>query len=398
MKNFEFHVDTKILFGKGQVEKLGNEIKEYTDNILLVYGGGSIKRNGIYDDVLKTLKENNIKVTELSGVQPNPRIESVEEGAKLCKEKKIGGVLAVGGGSSIDCAKVIAAAALYEGNPWDLVIEPKKIKGALPVYSVLTMAATGSEMDRAAVISKMDTNEKYGTHSDYFIPRVSVLDPTYTFTVPPKQTAAGIADIMSHTFENYFNKEESYFQGQVALAVLKTCVKYGPIAMKEPENYEARANIMWASSWAINGLLQKGCEIPWSVHAMEHELSAFYDVTHGEGLAVLTPEWMRHVLTEENCNRFVEYGREVWGISNKHSDMEAAKEAIQRTQSFFTEDLGMPASLEELGIGEDNLERMAEKAVRSEGVIKGFKNLVKEDVRKIYIAALRRSRDKIEKK
>lgn len=384
MQNFEFHVGTDILFGRGQVEKLGAKIREYTDSVLLVYGGGSIKKNGIYKAVLETLSSSGIAVMELAGVQPNPRIESVREGAKLCRENNLTGVLAVGGGSSIDCAKVIAAAALYDGDAWDLVIDSSKIKGALPVFSVLTMAATGSEMDAGAVISNMSTNEKYGTMSPSMLPKVSVLDPAYTFTVPAKHTAAGIADIMSHTFEIYFNREKGAFlQSRMAEAVLETCIKYGPEALANPESYEARANIMWASSWAINGLLQKGCAVLWSVHAMEHELSAFYDVTHGEGLAVLTPAWMRYVLSEETVDKFVSYGVNVWGISPELPPMEIANKAIDLTQKFFVETMHIPATLKELGIGEENFDRMAEKAVRGKQ-IRGFVTLKQEDVKKIY--------------
>ena len=385
MQNFEFHVDTDVCFGRGQVTKLGEKIKAYTDRVLLVYGGGSIKRNGIYDAVLKTLAASNIEVIELPGVKPNPRIESVREGANLCKEHNLGGVLAVGGGSSIDCAKVIAAGAKYDGDPWDLVIDAGKIVDALPVFDVLTMAATGSEMDWAAVISKLDTNEKYGVHSEWLIPKISILDPEYTFTVPAKHTAAGVADIMSHTFENFFNLEDGFLQGKMAEAVLETCIKYGPIALKEPENYEARSNIMWAATWAINGLLQKGCAVKWSVHPMEHELSAFYDVTHGEGLAVLTPAWMRYVLSEKTVHKFVEYGVNVLGISKDLPDMEIANRAIDETERFFTEDLGIPASLKELGIDETHFDAMAEKAVRGKA-IDGFVRLEKDDVKKIFMA------------
>lgn len=387
MQNFNFHVETDVCFGKGEVTKLGGKIKPYTDKVLMVYGGGSIKKNGIYDAVLKTLGENGIEVVELPGVKPNPRIESVREGADLCKKHNLGGVLAVGGGSSIDCAKVIAAGAKYDGDPWDLVLDANKIVDALPVFDVLTMAATGSEMDWAAVISKLDTNEKYGVHSEWLIPKVSILDPEYTFTVPSKHTAAGVADIMSHTFENFFNLEDGYLQGRMAEAVLETCIKYGPIALKEPENYEARANIMWAATWAINGLLQKGCAVKWSVHPMEHELSAFYDVTHGEGLAILTPAWMRYVLSEKTVHKFVEYGTHVLGISADLPDMEIANKAIDMTQKFFVEELGIPASLREIGIDEEHFDAMADKAVRGKA-IDGFVRLEAADVKKIFQACL----------
>ena len=203
MYNFNMHLDTKIHFGKGQIKKLGKDIIKYTDRLLLVYGGGSIKKNGIYDSVVDELRANNIYFEELSGVDPNPRIESVVEGIKLCKENQLGGILAVGGGSSIDCSKVIAAGVKYDGDPWDLVLDRKKIVDAIPIFTVLTLSATGSEMNANAVISNMTTNQKLGTGMPGItLPKASVLDPEYTYTVPAKHTAAGTADIISHTFEN----------------------------------------------------------------------------------------------------------------------------------------------------------------------------------------------------
>ena len=388
MYNFEFQVDTKILFGEGQVKQLGQEIAKYTNKVLLVYGGGSIKKNGIYASVIDQLKENNIEYFELANVDPNPRIESVREGVKLCKEHSITGVLAIGGGSCIDCSKVIAAGAFYQGDPWDLVLNASLIKKALPVFTVLTLAATGSEMNGNAVISNMSTNEKLGTRGQCLIPKVSVLDPSYTFTVPKKHTAAGTADILSHTFENYFtNQKGGYMQARMSEAILKTCFKYGPIACKEANNYEARANLMWASSWAINGLISKGSANNWSVHAMEHELSAFYDVTHGEGLAVLTPHWMRYVLNEDTVDKFVEYGINIWGIDSLKNKFDIANEAIDKTEEFFTKELNIASNLRELGIGRENFEKMAQKAVKGKS-IRGFVELKAEDVKKIYESAL----------
>lgn len=216
-------------------------------------------------------------------------------------------VLAVGGGSAIDCAKVIAAGACYNGDAWDLVLDGEKIKSALPIYSVLTLAATGSEMDPFAVISDLSKNEKWGTSSQLLKPRMSILNPEYTFSVSQKQTGAGTADIMSHTLENYFTQVRgAYVQARMCEALLKTLIHYGPIALAQPDNYEARANLMWVSSLAINGLMNSGADVAWCVHPMEHELSAFYDITHGEGLAVLTPFWMDFALREETAWKFAE--------------------------------------------------------------------------------------------
>lgn len=388
MLNFDYYIPTKIFFGKGQLSKLGPEMKRYGDSVLLVYGGGSIKKTGLYDQVLEMLRENGISWQELSGVEPNPRVASVRAGAALCKEHSLQMVLAVGGGSSIDCAKYVAAAANYDGDAWDLSIDKSKIQKVLPVFSVLTLAATGSEMDCGGVITNPETYEKIGGGVAEQRPKASVLDPTYTFTVPANQTAAGTADIMSHTMETYFNRTQgTYFQDRVAESILKTCIHYGPIAMREPDNYEARANLMWASSWAINDFLADGKANVWTVHPIEHELSAFYDITHGVGLAILTPRWMRYVLRDETLQKFVEYGVNVWGISPDKDPYAIANEAIDRTAAFFFEELGMPSTLTELGIGDENFERMAKK-VRQVALDDGFVRLTWQDVVEIYKACL----------
>lgn len=265
MKNFNYHIPTDIYFGKGKIRVLGDKITAIGKNILLVYGGGSIKKSGLYDQVIDELNRAGVTVSELPGVEPNPRIQSVRKGIEICRAKGIEGVLAVGGGSTIDCAKVIAAGACYEGDAWELVLDARKITKALPVASVLTLAATGSEMDGFAVISDMEKNEKWGTGNDITKPVFSILDPEYTFSVSKYQTACGTSDIMSHTFENYFNRVPgAYLQARMAEGILKTCIKYAPVAMEEPDNYEARANLMWASSLAINGLISYGEDAAWA--------------------------------------------------------------------------------------------------------------------------------------
>lgn len=386
MKNFNYSIPTEIFFGKGQIGVLGEQIKKYGTKVLLVYGGGSIKRNGIYDKAVSILKENGIKYWELPGVEPNPRIESVRKGAEICKENDIELVLAIGGGSSIDCAKVIAAARYYDGDPWDLVLESDKISTVLPIASILTLAATGSEMNSGAVISNLQTKEKLAVEHPNMNPKFSILDPTYTFTVPANQTAAGTADIMSHIFEVYFdNTKEAYLQNRMAEALLKTCIKYGKIAVKEPTNYEAKANLMWASSLAINNLLSYGKEPWWSVHTMEHELSAYFDITHGIGLAILTPHWMKSVLDDNSVEKFVEYGVNVWEIDKNQDRYKIANEAINMTREYFIS-LGIPATLREVGIEEDKLEEMAKQATRW-GDLGSFKPLKTQDVLNIYKAA-----------
>lgn len=386
MNNFTYSIPTVIHFGKEQLVHL-SELKQSGSKVLLVYGGGSIKRSGLYDKAMKILTDAGLSITELSGVEPNPRIESVRKGVQLCKENNIDMVLAIGGGSAIDCAKVVAAGACYDGDAWDLVLDGGKIKAALPVYTVLTLSATGSEMDQFAVISDLSKNEKWGTGSDLVKPIMSVLDPSYTFTVSPKQTAAGTADMMSHTFENYFtNVKSAELQKNLCEAVLKTCIKYGPIALDEPENYDARANLMWASSLAINGLLNGGSEVGWCVHPMEHELSAFYDITHGEGLAILTPVWMRFVLKKDPSKtaQLAAYGRNVWNLTGE--DFDVANAAIDKTAAFFFDTMKIPANLRAVGITKKtHFEEMAAKA--AEGCEESFVPLTKEDIISIFEAA-----------
>ena len=384
MNNFTYSIPTKVHFGKGQIAHL-DELKDSGNKVLLVYGGGSIKRAGIYDRALEILQEAGLTVLELSGVEPNPRIESVRKGVEICKKEKIDMILSIGGGSVIDCGKVIAAGACSEEDAWELVLHPEKIKAALPLYCVLTLAATGSEMDGAAVISDLEKQEKWVTASEYMKPVMAVMDPEYTFSVSRKQTAAGTADIISHIFENYFtNVKAADVQARFAEGLLKTCFHYGPVALKNPEDYDARANLMWASSMAINGLIQYGAEVAWCVHPMEHELSAFYDITHGEGLAILTPHWMEFALNENTADKFADYGRNVWGIQAE-DNMEISREAIRRTKEFFKE-MGLPATLTEVGINRTYFDIMAEKA--EAGCQGSFVELKKEDIISIFENAL----------
>ncbi len=387
MKNFTYAIPTVIHFGKGQIEKLGAEIAQRSRKVLVVYGGGSVKRNGIYDAALAQLKAHGVEWAELSGVEPNPRVATVRGGVRLCREQGLDGVLALGGGSVIDCSKGVAAGALYDGDPWDFPAGKAVPEKALPLFTVLTMAATGSEMDSIAVISNPETNEKEAFAGSCCYPAVSILDPTYTYSLPAAQTAAGTADIMSHTFENYFSPiETNYLADSLAEAILRSCVKYGPKAMETPDDYEARANLMWNASWAINGFLDMGKPVAWSVHRMEHELSAFYDVTHGVGLAILTPNWMRYVLSDKTEARFARYGAAVWGLDPALPAREAAEAAIRKTREFFSS-LGLPATLAELGIGPEHFEEMARKA-RNSGFDKTFVPLSVEDIVSIYRMSL----------
>lgn len=388
MENFYYSIPTKIYFGKGQIDNLGSAVKEYGKKALIVYGGGSIKKIGLYDKMIEILKANDISYMELSGIDPNPRIESVREGVKICKENDIDLVLAVGGGSTIDCAKVIAAGVYYENDPWDIVKDPSKIVKALPLVTILTLAATGSEMNKNAVISNMNTNEKVGTASELMKPKVSILDPEYTYSVSKYQTAAGTADIMSHVFESYFTHTNAVdIQDSIAEGLLRTCIKYGKIAVDDSTNYDARANLMWASSLAINGMTSLGTKnIGWTAHPMEHELSAFYDITHGVGLAILTPHLMKYSLNDTTVNKLAQYGTNVWGIDKNLDKYEIANKAIEETSKFF-KDLGIPMTLREVGINEEKFEIMAQK-VTARGNLGTFCPLSTEDVVNIYKLSL----------
>nr|WP_325211881.1 iron-containing alcohol dehydrogenase [uncultured Oscillibacter sp.] len=387
MKNFTYSIPTVVHFGQGQIQKLGAEIAARAGKVLVVYGGGSVKKNGVFDAAAEQLKAHDIQWAELPGVEPNPRIATVREGVRLCREQGLDGVLALGGGSVIDCAKGIAAGFYYDGDPWDLPGRKLTPERALPLFTVLTMAATGSEMDDIAVISNPETNEKESFAGPCCYPAVSILDPTYTYTLPAAQTAAGTADIMSHTFENYFSPiEDNYLAESLAEAILRSCVKYGPKAIETPDDYEARANLMWNAAWAINGFLDMGKPVAWSVHRMEHELSAFYDVTHGVGLAILTPNWMRYVLNEKTEARFARYGTAVWGLDGSLPARELAEAAIGKTREFFTS-MGLPSTLTELGIGPEYFPEMARKA-RTAGFDKTFVPLSAEDIVNIYRMSL----------
>lgn len=384
MKSFVYHVPTKVYFGEGQLCHLGEELKQCGKKVLLSYGGGSIKKSGLYDLLLEEMKKANLEVFELAGIEPNPRIESVREGARLCKQHDIDVVLAVGGGSTIDAAKFIAAGACTDDDPWDFFVAGAPIDKALPLITVLTLSATGSEMDSCGVISNMETNDKLARYSDHVFPKVSFLDPTLTYTVNEYQTACGSADILSHIFEVYFNmNKDLYMLDTMMEGLMRTVIKYAPIALREPENYEARANLMWASSWAINGFINGGKQQAWSCHPMEHVLSAYYDITHGLGLAILTPRWMKYCLDETRVSKFYQFGVNVFGIDASLEPMEVAERAIEELSTFFFRTLGLKSRLSEVGIDDTHFEQMSQKACKG-GVLAGFKPLGKEDIKKIF--------------
>ncbi|KAF0226467.1 MAG: alcohol dehydrogenase [Erysipelotrichaceae bacterium] len=378
MDNFKLHASTEILFGKGQINQLPEVLSRYGKNVLLAYGSGSIKTFGIYDEVITLL--NGFNITEFSDIEPNPHLSSVERGAQLCRDHQIDVILAVGGGSVIDCSKVVAAAAHYPGKAWDLVMDSNKITQALPLVTVLTMAGTGSEMNQWAVITNTENQMKKGTGNWPTMPKTSIVDPTYLYTLPQKQTAAGSADIFSHILENYFKKTpDAFVQDRIAEGILQTVIKYAPIAYKTPDDYSARANLAWASSLALNGLTGSGKGGSWSVHPIEHELSAYYDLTHGIGLAILTPSWMRHILNDQTVSKFTEYAINVWHLPNSVDPFKLANDGINATEYFF-KSLGIPMTLHEVGIDTSKFDIMAQRSVELGKLDEAFVPLKVSDV------------------
>ena len=384
MLNFTHAIPTKLYFGEGQIAKLDGALRPFGKNVLLAYGGGSIKKTGLYDTVRKILDDGGFAVTELSGIEPNPRIGSVKRGVELCKENKIDVILAVGGGSTIDCCKAVAAGVYYDGDLWEMVANRHGLLKALPLVDILTLSATGSEFDNCGVISNPDTNEKLG--NVYTFPAVSICDPTYTYSVSAYQTAAGTADIMSHIFEGYFSRTpDSSLSDYIAEGILKTAIRYLPIALREPDNYEARANLMAIASVACSGIPEYGKQSTgWPCHSMEHELSAFYDVTHGVGLAILTPRWMRFILKKDPTSawRFVRFARNVWGLDGE-DETALAEAGIKSLENFFRK-AGIPMTLSEIGIGTEHFAEMAAHANRGDYLKNAFVPLTTEDIEEIF--------------
>ncbi|MGF0032165.1 iron-containing alcohol dehydrogenase [Bariatricus sp. SGI.154] len=384
MNNFIYDIPVRVYFGENQLCHLGEELLKYGKRVLLTYGGGSIKKSGLYDAVVEEIKNAGMELYELSGIAPNPRIDSVRDGAQMCKEHQIDVLLAVGGGSTLDATKWMAAGACVEHDPWEFFSKWAPVEKALPVVTILTLAATGSEMDSGGVISNPETQEKIGRLADPLLPKASFLDPTLTYSVSPYQTACGAADMMSHIMEVYFNMDPDLYMLDCFMeGMMRTIIKYAPVAMQKPDDYEARANLMWTSSWAINGFVNGGKRQEWSCHPMEHELSAIYDITHGLGLAILTPRWMEYCLDETTVSKYVQFGVNVFGIDANQEPMDIAKQSIEKLSDFFFNILGLDDTFTKVGIEEKDFPVMAKKACGG-NVISGFKPLAQEDIERIF--------------
>jgi butanol dehydrogenase len=387
MQNFIYSTPTKLIFGKDSISNLPNECKKYGKKILLTYGGGSIKKIGLYQKVKELLKD--FEIYELSGIAPNPKYNpSVIDGVKLCKENNIDLVLAVGGGSVLDCSKAICAGACYEGETWDLITYKVKAKTALPLIDILTLAATGSEYDSGCVISRTETNDKVGYLDELLFPKVSFLDPVYTFSVSKKQTAAGTADAINHVMEQFFCEDSSTLTDGMCLATIKSLMDNVKIALEKPDDYKSRAELMVDCSLACNGILALGNSASgWPLHGMEHALSAYYDITHGEGLAILTPRWMKYILSDKTVDRFVKFGTYLFYIDSSLDKFDIANKTIDALFNFFTS-INIPMHLKEVGIDESRLEEMATHIANNEGLENAYVPLNKDDILNILKASL----------
>ena len=387
MQNFDYMTPTRLIFGRDAIAKLPEVMTQFGKKILLTYGGGSIKKIGLYQKVLEMLK--GYDIVELPGIQPNPKYDpSVLDGVRLCNEHNVDVILSVGGGSVLDCSKAIAAGAKYDGDPWDLISYKVKAKAALPIVDILTLAATGSEYDCGGVISRTETNDKIGYIDPLLFPVVSILDPVYTFTVSKKQTAAGIADAMNHTIEQYFVEDSTLLNDGFCESMLRSLMTNGRKCLENPEDYTARAEMMLACTYGCNGILALGNSYSgWPCHGIEHALSAYYDITHGEGLAIITPRWMRHILSEKTMDRFVKYGINVFGIDPTLPKQEIAGKAIDATYEFF-ESINIPMHLREVGIDDSRIDEMAHHIAVKEGLDKAYVPLTEQDIKEILLESL----------
>ncbi|MBR3208580.1 MAG: iron-containing alcohol dehydrogenase [Bacillus sp. (in: Bacteria)] len=390
MENFIYYNPTKLMFGKGQLDGLKSELARYGKRVLLVYGGGSIKKNGLYDKVISALNEAEADVFELSGVEPNPRLTTVQKGIDICQNENIDFLLAVGGGSVIDCTKAIAAGAEYDGNVWDIISKKTTAQKALPFGTVLTLAATGSEMNPDSVITNWETNEKYVWGSSVTHPAFSILDPEHTYSVPENQTVYGMVDMMSHVFEQYFhNVKNTPLQDRMCFAVLQTVIETAPKLLEDLQNYEHRETILYAGTIALNGTLQMGYFGDWASHTIEYAVSAVYDIPHAGGLAILFPNWMRHTL-DHNVERFKNLMLNMFDIETEgKSDRDIALEGIDKLSAFWTS-LGAPSRLADYDIGEDQLDKIADIAAKEMeyGGFGNFMKLGRDDILAILKASL----------
>ena len=371
INNFYYHTPTELVFGKDVINYLPEVMKRYGKNVLFTYGGGSIKKIGLYDKIKELLKDFN--VIELAGIEPNPKYEtSVVEGARLCKEHHIDVILAVGGGSVVDCSKAISVCAKYDGEGWDLLSGKVKAKESIPLVDILTLSATGSEYDSGCVITNISKNDKRGYMDDIMFPKVSLLDPTYTFSVNKWQTACGTADAINHLLEQYFAYPNNSFNDGIMIEGIKSLMKNVKIALEQPDNYDARSELMYLCSLACNGILSNGCgSSGWPMHSIEHALSGYFDITHGAGLAIITPRWMKEILSNRTLERFVTLGIRLFEFDSNMDKEEMANKVIDNFYQFFLS-IGIPMHLRELGVDENRIEEMAKHILQHDSTLGEF--------------------------
>lgn len=392
MLNFDYQNRTRIIFGKDEHKNIGKLIKPYANKVLFHFGGQSIKKSGVYEDVINSLLESQIDFVELEGVKPNPRLSLVNEGIELCRKEKVDFILAVGGGSVIDSAKAIAIGVPYSGDVWDFYCKDIEIKEAIPVSTILTIPAAGSESSTGTVITNEEKQLKLSCGCELLRPLLSIINPELYFTLPKNQIANGISDMMSHIMERYFtNTYNTDLIDGLCESTLRTIMRNGSIIINDNKNYDAWAEIALSGNIAHNGLLGLGREQDWASHKIEHELSAIYDVAHGAGLSVITPAWMKYVY-KENMPMFEQFAINVMGVeSGSKSQEEIINEGIEKLKSFYKK-LELPTSLKELNIDDSNLDLMAKKSTNfnagKEVLIGGLKKLNWEDVLAIYNLAL----------
>ena len=383
MENFSFHNSTEIIFGKETESSVGGEIKKYADTVLLHYGGHTIKKIGLYDKVIRSLKNEGIKYFELSGVQPNPTLAKIYEGIKICRDNDIKFILAIGGGSVIDSAKAIALGVPFDGDVWDFFMGKAKPKDAIALGVILTVPAAGSESSAVTVIKNEGTLMKKGLHCHLMLPKFAILNPELTFSISAFQTACGAADIMAHVMERYFTQtKKADLTDRLCEGTMRCIIENTPIVLANPKDYDSRAEIMWASTIAHNGILGVGRIEDWGSHKLGHELGAVYGVAHGASLAVIFPAWMKYVY-KYNIKRFVQFAARVWGIDPCFgTEEEVALKGIGSLIKFYSE-MGLPVTLKELGITDDRFAEMAEKELQW-GPIGNFIRLSKEDIVNIF--------------
>lgn len=385
MTTFTYFNPTKVYFGD-QLSKLGEVVRSYGSRALLMYGGGSIKTNGTYDRIMSSLRNAGVDVYEFQGVEPNPQYTTVNRATDVCKEKDCDVVLAVGGGSVIDAAKVVTQAKFYDGDCWDLVTQKVKATDGLPLIAIPTMASAGSENDAWAVISNKDTNQKLDPWGESFQPKAVFIDPSITYTVSAYQTAVGAADILSHITDiRYFIKEHKIaFINEMMEAMARNVIKYAPIAIAEPSDEEARENLSWASAMITGGIMDQGGTTDMILHLAEYGIAAFYEIPHGHGIAILMPRWMQYILNEDVADVFYRFGKQCLNIEDGLAPMDGAQKTIDALSDWLYNQLGLENHLAAFGVEEAKLPEMAEKALRGMDMLHGLTDLTVKDVENIF--------------